>query len=258
MKHQSIKHKPFIEKRLFIVFLFCILNFGHLAQGAILIKPSIGVSYISHRDDFGEDRSYLDGNFSGNDLLNPRARSFGIIGNLGIYFQFDAGFFAGVTYDMNFININNYIHINTSGLGVTAGYMHAGWYISATYLFFISGQKSLRQDFDSSGRINYNPYNQGLSQLETLDLKLNRGMGAVIQLGYVHFFGDMIGVGPSLQARTILFSEVICQQGAGADCGIAGGGNYGGGYSGGVSSFSYRQTYRTFDISLLLDVFFKI
>ena len=257
MKYQSIKCKAIIENRLLIVFIFCVLNLGHLAHSAILIKPSIGVSHISHRDDFGEDRSYQDGDLSGNNLLNPRARSFSMIGNLGIYFQFDAGFFAGVTYDMNFININNYIHINTSGLGVTAGYMHSGWYVSASYLFFVTGQKSLRQDFDSDTRFNYNPINNGINQLETLDLQLNRGMGAVIQVGYVHFFGDMIGVGPSLQARTFLFSEVICTQGAGADCGIYGGG-FGGSYGSGVTSFAPRQTYRTFDVSLLLDVFFKI
>ena len=258
MKYQSIKFKALIEKKsLFIILIFCILNLGHLAHSAILIKPSLGASHVNHRDDFGEDRSYLDGNFSGNDLLNPRARSFSIIGNLGVYFQFDAGFFAGVTYDMNFISINNYIHVNTSGLGVTAGYMRAGWYVSATYLFFISGQKSLRQDFDDNSRINYTPINNGLNQLETVDLNLNRGMGALIQVGYVHFFGDMIGIGPSLQARTFIFSEVICSQGTGADCGIGSGG-YGGGSGSGVTSYYNRQTYRTFDISLLLDLFFKI
>ena len=257
MQYQSIKRKFFIEKRLFIIFIFCILSLGHLAQGAILIKPSIGASSINHRDDSSEDRSIADGNFSGNDLRNPRAKSFNVIGNLGIYFQFNAGFFTGVTYDMNFININDYIHINTSGLGVTAGYMHEGWYVSATYLFFISGQKSLRQDFDAHSRINYNPINSGLTQNGVQDLKLNRGMGAILQIGYIHFFGDMIGVGPSLQARTILFSEIICQQGVGADCGLYNNG-YGGSYSGNVSSLNYRQTYRTFDVSLLLDVFFKI
>ena len=129
MKYKSIKYKLLIEKRLFIILMFCILNLGTLAHSAILIKPSIGVSNVSHRDDFVEDRSFQEGNFSGNDLRNPRGRSSSLIGNLGIYFQFDAGFFAGVTYDMNFININNYIHINTSGLGVTTGYMHSGWHI---------------------------------------------------------------------------------------------------------------------------------
>ena len=257
MKCKSIQCKALIEKRLFIVLIFCILNLGHLAHSAILIKPSIGAFNVNHRDDFGEDRSYFEGNFSGSDLLNPRARSFGLIGNLGIYFQFNAGFFAGVTYDMNLISINNYIHINTYGLGVTAGYMHSGWYLSATYLFFVSGQKSLRQDYDSSNRTGYNPINSGINQLETLDLNLNRGMGALMNVGYVHFFGDLIGVGPSLQIRTFLFSEVICTQGVGTECGVLGSPG-GSGYGSGVTSYLHRQTYRTFDISLLLDVFFKI
>ena len=81
-------------------------------------------------------------------------------------------------------------------------------------------------------------------------------MGAVLQLGYVHFFGDMIGIGPSVQTRIFLFSEVVCTQGAGTDCGRYDSG-VGGSFGGSVSSFSYRQTYRTFDISLLLDVFSK-
>ena len=255
--NQSIKPKVLIEKRLFIILILCILNLGHLAHSAILIKPSFGVSSVSHRDDVAEDRRYQEGDFSGNNLRNPRGRSFNLLGNLGIYFQFNAGFFAGVTYDMNFININNYIHINTSGLGVTAGYMmESGWHVSATYLFFVTGQKSLRQDPDSDSRFN-NQINVGLTQLEVFDLNLNRGMGAIIQVGYVHFFGDMIGIGPSLQARTFLFSEVICTQGAGTECGSNG---FGGGsnYGGNVSSIPYRQTYRSFDISLLIDVFFKI
>ena len=250
MKYQSIrsiKCKFLIEKKLFIIFILCILNLGHLAHSAILIKPSIGASSISHRDDFAQYISESDGDF-GNDIKNPRGRSFGFIGNLGIYFQFDAGFFAGVTYDMNFININNYLHINTSGLGVTTGYMHAGWYISATYLFFISGQKSLRQDSDSDDRFQYN---RGNFQYETRDISLNRGMGALIQAGYVHFFSDMIGIGPSVQARSFFFSEIICTQGIAAQCGSSSSGS-------GISSRPFRQTYRTFDISLLIDVFFKI
>ncbi len=254
MKYQSIKFKALIEKKsLFIILIFCILNLGHLAHSAILIKPSFGISHISHKNDFLEYRSYQDGNFSGNDLQNPTARSLSIIGNLGIYFKFDAGFFAGVTYDMNFIKINNYIHINTSGLGVTFGYMHSGWYVNATYLFFVTGQHSLRQDFESN-RINYNPINSGINRSEVLDLSLNKGMGAIIQLGYVYFFSDMIGIGPSVQARTFLFSEIICTQGAQVDCQSLGGGGFGSN----LTSFNNRQIHRSFDISLSLDLFFKI
>lgn len=243
-----MKGKNLIEKSL-IVIVFCILNIGYLAHAELLIKPSIGFSQVSHTDDFTDQQNVFGPGAVGSEnyLLNPQPRSRSIIGNLGVYFQFKAGLFVGATYDMNFISINDYVHIRTSGLGLTAGYMHDGWFGSATYMFFVSGTKELRHDYSD----NLDGYRGNTSQYENFNLNMRNGMGALFQIGYIKFFGDMIGVGPSLQIRTFLFNETECVGGPDVQCGFDRGLNIG------YSSY-LRQTYRTFDVSLFLDVFFKI
>ena len=243
-----MKGKNFIEK-ISIFAILCVLSVGHLVHAELLIKPSIGFSQVNHTDDFTNQQNLIGygGGASENYLLNPQPHSRSIIGNLGVYFQFEAGLFVGATYDMNFVSINNYVHVRTSGLGLTAGYIYNGWFGSATYMFFMSGSKELKQN--SSEQINF-PRGGG-SYYNNFNLNMRNGMGALFQVGYIKFFGDMIGVGPSLQVRTFLFNETECVGGADIQCGSDRDLHYG------YTNY-LNQTYRTFDISLSLDIFFKI
>ena len=225
-----------MQKFLFVIVFFT-LNLGYSVYADLLIKPSFGISYMGHSNDYSNEQADLQG--ANDPLSNPRPTARNLIGNLGVYFQFNAGLFVGATFDANFINLSNYTHVRTTGVGLTAGYMNNGWFGSATYLFFISG--NMRREYRGERRLI-------AGNMQNLDFNLGSGMGAIVQLGYIKFFSSIVGLGPSLQIRSFLFNDVQCGAGVGAStCGTEG------------AEYMYRRYYyRTFDVAVLVDILFKI
>lgn len=221
-----------LQKSLVVVF-FVLFSLAHWAEAAILIKPSLGFHRIKHNNDLVSN-PLLGGVIHNDALATPEIQYQNFIANLGIYFQFPSGVFIGSTYDLYLASLTEYTHVNTYGLGVTTGYIQNGWYGSVTYLFFLSG--NMRRELEN---------NRFISSIPEQHYNLSSGRGVLLHVGYIKFFGALIGVGPSFQYRILQFSRIECTR----EC-LDQGGQY--------WLNNQRVYHETNDFAVLLDIVFKI